>query len=82
MAAALLEHETIDGAEVKRIVDEAVGQVVRVYADADTVPQFAETPSDERHPDDTEPNGRAEPEAIPVSPSAQSGSGELPPRNL
>jgi cell division protease FtsH len=63
LAAALLEHETIDGAEVKRIVDEAFGQEIRVYADADTVPQFAEP----------QPNGRP----VPVSPGKQSSPGEL-----
>jgi cell division protease FtsH len=30
VAAALLEHETIDGAEVKRLVDRAAGREVRV----------------------------------------------------
>ncbi|MDQ3679021.1 MAG: ATP-dependent zinc metalloprotease FtsH [Actinomycetota bacterium] len=60
LAQALLEHETIDGAEVKRIVDEAFGQEVRAYGDGDAVPQFAEPP----------PNGRPDPEAIPAkSPS-------------
>ncbi len=62
LAAALLEHETIDGAEVKRIVDEAFGQEVRDYPDGDAVPQFAEA----------QPNGRPE----PVSPSKQSLLGE------
>ncbi|MDQ3575964.1 MAG: cell division protein FtsH, partial [Actinomycetota bacterium] len=60
LAQALLEHETIDGAEVKRIVDEAFGREVRAYSDGDSVPQFAEPP----------PNGRPDPEALPAkSPS-------------
>ncbi len=71
VAASLLECETIDGGEVKRLVDEAFGQEVRDYPEGDAVPQFA----------DPTPNGRPDPEAIPVSPSAQSASDEVSPRN-
>ncbi|MDP8976180.1 MAG: ATP-dependent zinc metalloprotease FtsH [Actinomycetota bacterium] len=67
VAAALLECETIDGGEVKRLVDEAFGQEVRDYPEGDAVPQFA----------DPTPNGRPDPESIPISPSAQSASDEL-----
>ena len=63
LAQALLEHETIDGAEVKRIVDEAYGSEVHTYDDGDGVPQFAEPT----------PDGRPDPEAIPApSPSFRS----------
>ncbi len=68
LAQALLEHETIDGAEVKRLVDEAYGQEVHTYGDGNVVPQFAQPPG----------NGRPDPEAIPApSPSAPNASGEL-----
>jgi cell division protease FtsH len=67
VAAALLESETIDGGEVKRLVDGAFGQEVRDYPDGDAVPQFSEPV----------PNGRPDPEAIPVSPSKHSLPGEL-----
>jgi len=63
LAGALLEHETIDGAEVKRIVDVAFGQEVRDYPEGDAVPQFSEPV----------PNGHSE----PVSPSNQRLLGEL-----
>ncbi len=63
VAAALLEHETVDGAEVKRLVDEAFGDEVHVYPESEQVPQFAETAASSdgtsdgealrRHPDDT-----------------------------
>lgn len=56
LARALLEHETIDGAEVKRIVDEAYGSEVHLSTDGDTVPQFAEPT----------PDGRPDPEAVPA----------------
>ena len=46
MAAALLEKETIDGAEVGRLVDEAYGRPV--HEDARVVPQFAPDPEDDR----------------------------------
>jgi len=67
VAAALLECETIDGGEVKRLVDGAFGQEVRDYPDGDAVPQFAQPV----------PNGRPDPEAIPVSPSQHSLPGEV-----
>ncbi|MGH9155478.1 MAG: ATP-dependent zinc metalloprotease FtsH [Acidimicrobiales bacterium] len=44
VAAALLEHETIDGAEVKRLVDQASGRSVHEYPEGDEVPTFATTP--------------------------------------
>jgi len=48
VAAALLEKETIDGAEVGRLVDAAFGRPV--HADRATgVPQFAQEPDNERH---------------------------------
>jgi cell division protease FtsH len=56
VAAALLENETIDGAEVKRLVDEAAGRVVHHYPEGETVPRFAEA----------EPDGRPDPEAVPA----------------
>ncbi|MDP9404661.1 MAG: ATP-dependent zinc metalloprotease FtsH [Actinomycetota bacterium] len=40
VASALLEHETIDGAEVKRLVDEAFGQEVHHYEEAEVIPHF------------------------------------------
>jgi len=42
VAAALLEHETIDGAEVKRLVDDASGREVHHYQDSEVVPHFDE----------------------------------------
>jgi cell division protease FtsH len=54
VAAALREKETIDGAEVGRLVDEAYGRPV--HEDQRVVPKFA-TP---------EPNGRPDPEATPA----------------
>jgi cell division protease FtsH len=67
VATALLECETIDGGEVKRLVDEAFGQEVRDYPEGDAVPQFAEPV----------PNGRPDPEAIPShSPSAHGAPDE------
>ncbi len=45
VAAALLEHETIDGAEVKRLVDEASGRSVHDYPDGDDVPRFTGEPA-------------------------------------
>ncbi len=56
VAAALLENETVDGAEVKRLVDEAAGHEVHVYPVGDTVPSFAEPTRD----------GRPDPEATPT----------------
>ena len=44
VAAALLEKETIDGAEVGRLVDEAFG--TRVHDNAPIVPRFAEVTGD------------------------------------
>jgi len=67
VAAALLECETIDGGEVKRLVDGAFGREVRDYPEGDSVPQFAEPV----------PNGRPDPEAIPVSPSKHGWPTEL-----
>ncbi|MDP9070370.1 MAG: ATP-dependent zinc metalloprotease FtsH [Actinomycetota bacterium] len=58
VAQALLQHETIDGAEVKRLVDEAAGGRVREYPEGEAVPQLAETPPS--------PDGRPDPEAIPA----------------
>ena len=55
VAKALLEHETIDGAEVKRLVDEAHGREVHVYPAGEEVPTFAEPSGD----------GRPDPEAAP-----------------
>ena len=46
VAAALLEKETIDGAEVGRLVDEAFGQPV--HDNAPIVPRFAEVTGDPR----------------------------------
>ncbi|MGH9165040.1 MAG: ATP-dependent zinc metalloprotease FtsH [Acidimicrobiales bacterium] len=57
VAAALLEHETVDGAEVKRLIDEAAGRVVHEYAVGEAVPRFAEPPAS--------PDGRPDPEAVP-----------------
>jgi cell division protease FtsH len=58
VAQALLEHETIDGVEVKRLVDEAFGREVHRYPEGESVPQFAEPgPS---------PDGRPDPEATPA----------------
>jgi cell division protease FtsH len=57
VAQALLEHETIDGSEVKRLVDEAFGGEVHTYPAGEEVPQFAE-PS---------PDGRPDPEATPAT---------------
>ncbi|HEX2064056.1 MAG TPA: ATP-dependent zinc metalloprotease FtsH, partial [Acidimicrobiales bacterium] len=58
VAQALLEHETIDGSEVKRLVDEAYGGEVHAYPDGEEVPRFGE-PS---------PDGRPDPEATPTVP--------------
>jgi hypothetical protein len=44
VAAALLEKETIDGAEVSRLVDGAYGRAV--HENAPIVPRFAEITSD------------------------------------
>ena len=44
VAASLLERETIDGAEVGRLVDEAYGRPV--HEDVQVVPRFAEDESD------------------------------------
>ena len=44
VAAALLEKETIDGAEVGRLVDEAYGRAV--HENAPVVPRFAEVVAD------------------------------------
>ena len=56
VAQALLENETIDGAEVKRLVDTAAGREVHSYDDGETVPHFA----------DPTPHGRPDPEATPA----------------
>jgi ATP-dependent Zn protease len=53
VAHALLEKETIGGAEVGRLVDEAYGRPV--HEDRQIVPSFA----------DPKPNGRPDPEAAP-----------------
>jgi cell division protease FtsH len=45
VAGALLEKETINGAEVARLVDEAFGQPV--HENAPTVPRFAEVTGDQ-----------------------------------
>ena len=59
VAAALLEKETIDGAEVTRLVDAAFGRPVHTDG-AKAVPRLADVPDAERHghvaaplPDDT-----------------------------
>jgi cell division protease FtsH len=58
VAAALLEKETIDGAEVGRLVDTAYGRPV--HGDGDkAVPHFAET-------DDTVVDGNGHPAAAPA----------------
>ncbi len=57
VARALLEHETIDGAEVKRLVDDACGYEVHVYTDGDAVPRFAES----------SPDGRPDTETVPAA---------------
>jgi cell division protease FtsH len=54
VAAALLDKETIDGAEVGRLVDEGFGRAV--HAGREEVPRFG-APA---------PDGRPDPEAIPV----------------
>ncbi|HZQ86876.1 MAG TPA: ATP-dependent zinc metalloprotease FtsH [Acidimicrobiales bacterium] len=56
VAKALLEKETIDGAEVGRLVDEGFGRPV--HARTDTVPTFG-SPS-------PSPDGRPDPEATPA----------------
>jgi hypothetical protein len=56
VAAALLENETVDGAEVKRLVDEAAGHEVHAYPVGETVPSFA----------DPIPDGRPDPESTPA----------------
>jgi Peptidase family M41 len=48
VAAALLEHETIDGAEVGRLVDDAYGRPVHDIVQV--VPRFAEDPQDHVSP--------------------------------
>ena len=58
VAQALLEHETIDGGEVKRLVDEAFGREVHRYPEGEAVPQFAEAPPSA--------DGRPDPEATPA----------------
>jgi cell division protease FtsH len=58
VAGALLERETIDGAEVGRLVDGAFGRPV--HDDAPVVPQFGRPPS----------GGRPDPEATPAMPGA------------
>jgi cell division protease FtsH len=45
VAAALLEHETIDGAEVKRLVDQAIGRSVHEYPEGEEVPSFTGEPA-------------------------------------
>jgi cell division protease FtsH len=74
VAAALLEHETIDGAEVGRLVDEAVGRRAggsrRVpRADADSEPGASALRSAPVAPA-AEPNGEAAPRATPRRPAA------------
>jgi cell division protease FtsH len=56
VAKALLEKETIDGAEVGRLVDDGFGRPVHAHADA--VPSFG-TPTPAR-------DGRPDPEATPA----------------
>jgi cell division protease FtsH len=55
VAVALLERETIDGAEVGRLVDEAYGRPV--HEDAQVVPRFAE--------DQADGHGDRDPAAVP-----------------
>jgi cell division protease FtsH len=57
VAAALLERETIDGEEVRRLVDDGFGRPVHEQPD---VPHFGETT----------PNGRPDPEATPARDTA------------
>ncbi len=66
MAQALIEHETIDGAEVGRLVDEAYGRPVH---DQLIVPSFATALV----------NGHGDPEA---SPGEAPASGGLSPTTL
>ncbi|HET7490026.1 MAG TPA: ATP-dependent zinc metalloprotease FtsH [Acidimicrobiales bacterium] len=57
VAAALLENETIDGQEVKRLVDQAFGREVRAYAMGQQATRFAEPT----------PDGRPDPDATPAT---------------
>ena len=70
VATALLENETVDGAEVKRLVDEAAGREVHNYPVSETVPRFAEPT----------PDGRPDPDATPARDPARhrppTGNGE------
>ena len=69
VAVALLENETIDGSEVKRLVDMAAGREVHVYPDNETVPRFAEPT----------PDGRPDPGAIPARSGEADDDGTPPP---
>jgi len=69
VAAALLENETIDGAEVKRLVDLAAGREVHNYPVNETVPSFAQPARD----------GRPDPEATPARAPAADRSPAAPP---
>ncbi|MGH9115814.1 MAG: hypothetical protein ACRDWW_08295, partial [Acidimicrobiales bacterium] len=65
VARALLEKETIGGAEVGRLVDEAYGRPVHEHALV--VPQFAETTPDGMPADgDGVMDGHAGPDGMPV----------------
>ena len=68
VAAALLEHETIDGAEVGRLVDEAYGRPVHEHVQL--VPRFSEDESDGEG-DRTPPRLRPGCSARPTVPSAR-----------
>jgi len=50
VAAALLENETVDGAEVARLVDEAYGSKVRVLPSAEDIPHFGTTEATDSGP--------------------------------
>ncbi|MDP9386543.1 MAG: ATP-dependent zinc metalloprotease FtsH [Actinomycetota bacterium] len=51
VAVALLENETIDGAEVKRLVDGAAGSVVHEYPESEVVPSFDRSPDGDAAPE-------------------------------
>ncbi|MHB1774878.1 MAG: ATP-dependent zinc metalloprotease FtsH [Acidimicrobiales bacterium] len=69
VAAALLEQETIDGAEVGRLVDEAFGRPVHESGPKATAPTFHSN----GHGSNGNGHGSPEPVAVPRS-SGQSGS--------
>ncbi|MDQ6840235.1 MAG: ATP-dependent zinc metalloprotease FtsH [Actinomycetota bacterium] len=61
VAGALLEKETVGGAEIGRLVDEAFGRPV--HDDAPVVPSFGQPI----------PNGHSDPEATPAIPTSPAG---------